>query len=67
MEDWADEQMEPDPELNRWTNQIIGAAIDVHRELGPSHCELILFSLPAPSVPAVASVPFVDTRQQEGP
>jgi GxxExxY protein len=31
--------MEPDPELNRITNAIIGAAIEVHRMLGPGHLE----------------------------
>ena len=31
--------MEPDPELNRMTNAIIGAAIEVHRKLGPGHLE----------------------------
>jgi GxxExxY protein len=31
--------MEPDPELNRITNAIIGAAIEVHRALGPGHLE----------------------------
>ena len=35
-----DDDMEPDPELNRWTNAIIGAAIAVHRELGPGHVEV---------------------------
>jgi GxxExxY protein len=35
----VDEEMEPDPELNRITNAIIGAAIAVHKELGPCHLE----------------------------
>ena len=34
-----DDEMEPDPELNRITNAVIGAAIAVHRELGPCHLE----------------------------
>lgn len=36
---FVDDEMEPDPELNRITNAIIGAAIAVHRELGPGHLE----------------------------
>ena len=36
---FVDEEMEPDPELNRITNGIIGAAIEVHRELGPGQLE----------------------------
>lgn len=28
-----------DPELERWTNTVIGAAIEVHRILGPGHLE----------------------------
>ena len=36
---FVDEEMEPDPALNRITNAIIGAAIEVHRELGPEHLE----------------------------
>jgi len=35
----VDEEMEPDPRLNRITNAIIGAAIEVHRMLGPGHVE----------------------------
>jgi GxxExxY protein len=35
----VDEEMEPDPELNRITNLIIGAAIAVHRALGPGFIE----------------------------
>jgi GxxExxY protein len=37
--DHVDDEMEPDPELKRVTNLIIGAAIAVHRELGPGHAE----------------------------
>jgi GxxExxY protein len=36
---FVDEEMEPDPALNRITNAIIGAAIEVHRTLGPGHLE----------------------------
>lgn len=36
---FVDEEMEPDPALNRITNAIIGAAIEVHRALGPGHLE----------------------------
>jgi GxxExxY protein len=40
-EEYVDEEMEPDPELNHITNAIMGAAIAVHRELGPGHLEAI--------------------------
>jgi GxxExxY protein len=40
-QDYVDEEMEPNPDLNRITNAIIGAAIAVHRVLGPGHLELI--------------------------
>lgn len=30
---------EPDPAFNRWTNAVIGAAIEVHNRLGPGHLE----------------------------
>ena len=36
---YVDEEMEPDPALNRVTNAIIGAGIEVHRTLGPGHLE----------------------------
>ena len=38
-EPYVDFDDEPDPELNELTNQIIGAAIEVHRELGPGYPE----------------------------
>ena len=38
---FVDEEMEPDPRLNRITNLIIGAAIEVHRMLGPGHLEAV--------------------------
>jgi len=36
---YVDDDMEPDAELNRITNNIMGAAIAVHRELGPGYME----------------------------
>lgn len=39
FEYYVDNAMEPDPALNQLTNAIIGAAIEVHRELGPGHLE----------------------------
>jgi GxxExxY protein len=36
---FVDEGMEPDPELNKLTNDVIGAAIAVHRALGPGQLE----------------------------
>jgi GxxExxY protein len=33
------DEMERDPELKRVTNLVIGAAIAVHRELGPRYAE----------------------------
>jgi GxxExxY protein len=36
---FVDDEMEPNPELNRITNASIGGMIAVHRELGPGHLE----------------------------
>ncbi|MCC6423794.1 MAG: GxxExxY protein [Phycisphaerales bacterium] len=36
-----DYEMEPDPVMNRITSEIIGAAIEVHRQLGPGLLESI--------------------------
>ena len=38
---YVDEDMEPDPELNALTNAIIGAAIEVHRQLGAGLLEAL--------------------------
>jgi GxxExxY protein len=38
---YIDEDMEPDPELNALTNAIIGAAIEVHRQLGAGLLEAL--------------------------
>jgi len=38
---YIDEEMEPNPDLNRITNAVIGAAIDVHKALGPGYVESV--------------------------
>jgi GxxExxY protein len=40
-EAYVDEEMEPDPELNRITNAIIGAAMEVHTQLKPGLTEAL--------------------------
>ncbi len=39
--EFVDDEAEPDPELNRLTNAIIGAAIEAYRILGPGHLESV--------------------------
>jgi GxxExxY protein len=41
QECYVDEEMEPDPRLNEITNRIIGACIEVHRNLGPGFLESV--------------------------
>ena len=38
---FVDDDEEPNPELNRITNEILGAAIEVHRRIGPGFPELV--------------------------
>ena len=38
-EEFIDDDLEPDPDLNQITNSIIGAAIAVHKAIGPGHLE----------------------------
>src|SRR6185295_6293344 len=37
----AKESEEPDRELDRWAHQVVGAALEVHRTLGPGFLESI--------------------------
>jgi len=37
----AKEPEEPDAELDRWAHQVVGAALEVHRTLGPGFLESI--------------------------
>lgn len=60
-EAFVDEEMEPDPRLNQMTNAIIGAAIEVHRRLGPGHLESAYESAMAIEF-SLRSIPF--KRQQ---
>lgn len=58
----VDEEMEPDPVLNRITNDIIGAAIEVHRQLGPGLPESIYENALAIEF-AARNVPFMRQMQ----
>jgi GxxExxY protein len=57
---YFDEEMEPDPELNKITNAIIGAAIAVHKELGAGLLECLYENALAIEF-AARGIPF--TRQ----
>ncbi|HEY1685642.1 MAG TPA: GxxExxY protein [Tepidisphaeraceae bacterium] len=60
QEPYFDEGMEPDPELNKITGAIIGAAIAVHKELGPGLLECLYENALAIEF-ATRNIPF--TRQ----
>jgi len=60
----VDEEMEPDPDLNRITNQIIGAAIEVHRQLGPGLMEslyenALAIEFTMRNIPFIRQVPVI--------
>ena len=60
----VDEEDEPDPELNEITNVVIGAAIEVHRELGPGHEEHV-YQRALEIELTVRGVPFVAQHRIE--
>lgn len=41
MDSKMDTRVEPDDELNQLSHEVIGAAIEVHRTLGPGHLESV--------------------------
>jgi GxxExxY protein len=54
---------EPDPELDRWARAAVGAALEVHRALGPGflesvHEQALCFELLARAVPFRRQVPI---------
>ncbi len=55
---YVDEDMEPDAELNALTNAIIGAAIEVHRQLGAGLLELLYENALAHEF-MLRSIPFI--------
>jgi GxxExxY protein len=59
----AEEAEEPDPEIDRWAHEVIGAALEVHRTLGPGFLESIYehalcLELQARGVPFRRQVPL---------
>ena len=61
MDDLDDEQL--DPRLNAITKAVIGAAIEVHRELGPGHEEIayenaLAIEMNARGIPFVRQCPI---------
>jgi GxxExxY protein len=49
--------MEPSEELNAWSGRVVGAAIEVHRHLGPCYVERVYGNALAAELHALA-VPF---------
>ena len=68
--EYVDEEMEPNDELHRLTNAIIGAAIDVHKALGPGFSEAVheqafAIAMRARGIRFVRQYPFSVTFQGE--
>ncbi len=66
----VDEEDEPDPDLNRITNAITGAAIEVHRCLGPGFSESVYerateIEFTRRGIPFVCQAPVVVTYRGE--
>ena len=65
-----DAEDEPDPLLNRWTNAVIGAAIEEHNRLGPGHlesayCNAMAIEMRLRHIPFEREVPILLTYRGE--